>query len=116
MSFPGMQNRDESVQKGRGAMYARVTRFEVLSGKMEEANRLSSESIIPAIQQQTGFKSFMVLQNPGTGKAMLITVFETEADMKEGVNNGFVQQQVAKIAPLLAGTPLSEFYEVRSQE
>jgi hypothetical protein len=43
---------------------------------------------------------------------MLITLFESEADMKSGVSSGFVQQQTAKLAPLLAGTPTVEFYEV----
>ena len=36
--------------------------------------------------------------------------------MKAGVNNGFVQQQVAKIAPYLTATPTSEFFEVAFNE
>ena len=97
-------------------MHARVTTFQVQPGKMEEANRISTESIIPAIRQQAGFKSFYVLEDRNTGKAVLITLFETEADMKAGVSSGFVQQQTAKIASLLAGTPTVEFYEVAFHE
>lgn len=96
-------------------MYARVTTFQIQPDKVDETNRIANESIMPAIKQQAGFKSFFGLQDRTTGKAILITLFETEADMKAGVNNGFVQQQVAKIAPFLAGTPTSEFYEVAFQ-
>ena len=97
-------------------MYARVTTFHVQPGKMDEANQISNESIMPAIRQQAGLKGFFGLQDRGTGKAMLITLFETEADMKAGANSGFIQQQAAKIAHLLAGTPVVEFYEVAFQE
>lgn len=96
-------------------MYARVTTYQIQSAKIEETKQIGSESIVPAIRQQQGFKSFISLVDPATGKAMLITVFETEADMRAGVNNGFVQQQVAKIAPFLAVVPTSDFYEVHEQ-
>jgi heme-degrading monooxygenase HmoA len=97
-------------------MHARVTTFQVQSGKMDEANRIANESIMPAIRQQAGLKSFFGLQDRTTGKAMLITLFETEADMKAGVSSGFVQQQAAKLMPLLTGTPVTEFYDVAFQE
>ena len=96
-------------------MYARVTTFHAHPDKIDEANRIASESIVDAIKQQAGFKSFVTLADRTTGKAILITVFETEMDMQAGVNDGFVQQQVAKIAPLLTGTPTSEFFEVTFQ-
>ncbi len=92
-------------------MYARVTTFQIQPDKIDENNQVA-ESIIPAIKQQPGFKSFIALTDRTTGKAILVTLFETEADMKAGVNNGFVQQQVAKIAPYLTATPTSEFFEV----
>ena len=96
-------------------MYARVTTFQLQPDKIDENNRIAAESIVPAIKQQAGFKGFFGLADRSTGKAILITLFETEADMKAGVNNGFVQQQVAKIAPFLSGTPTSEFFEVTFQ-
>jgi heme-degrading monooxygenase HmoA len=74
------------------------------------------ESIAPAVRQQRGLRSLLQLQDPNTGKSMLISVFETEADAKAGVGNGFVQQQADKLASLLAGAPTVEFYEVVTQE
>ena len=96
-------------------MYARVTTYQIQPSKIEEVKKIGRESVGPAVIQQQGFKSFLSLVDPATGKAVLITIFETEADMKAGANNGFIQQQVAKIAPLLAGTLSSDFYEVDNQ-
>ncbi len=96
-------------------MFARVTTFQIRPDKIDENNQVA-ESIIPAIKQQAGFKSFIALEDRSSGKAILVTIFETEADMKAGVNNGFVQQQVAKIAPYLTATPTSEFFEVAFHE
>jgi heme-degrading monooxygenase HmoA len=96
-------------------MHARVTSFKVKPGTLDEVNQISTESVIPAIKQQAGFKNFFALEDASTGKAMLITIFETEADMKAGVGSGFVQQQAAKIAHLLTEAPVSEFYEVHFQ-
>lgn len=97
-------------------MYARVTTAQIQPAKMEQAIQITKESIFTAIRQQRGFISFTDLMDRSTGKVMIITLFETEADMQAGMNNGFVQQQVAKIAPLLAGTVSTEFYEVLAHE
>ena len=62
-------------------MYARVTTVQVQPAKMEEAIQITNESIIPAIRQQEGLISFTDLIDRSTGKATLVTLFETEADM-----------------------------------
>ena len=93
-------------------MYARATSGQIQPAKMEEAIQITKESIIPAIRKQQGLISFTDLLDRSTGKVMVVTLFETEADMKAGMSSGFVQQQLAKLAPLLAGTPVTEFYEV----
>lgn len=97
-------------------MYARVTTIQFQQGKFEEGMQIARESVEPAVRQQSGLKSFLALQDSKTGKAMLISLFETEANARAGTSSGFVQQQTAKIAFLLAGTPVTEFYEVAAQE
>jgi heme-degrading monooxygenase HmoA len=86
-------------------MYARVTTLQYQPDKLEEG-----------VQQQQGFNSFVALQDPITGKAMLITLFETEADAKAGISSGFVQQQATRIAPFLVEAPTVAIYEVASQD
>ncbi len=107
---------NDNIQKGRVPMYARVTTIQFQQGKFEEGMQIARESVEPVVRQQSGLKSFLALQDSSTGKAMLISIFETEANAKAGVSSGFVQQQSAKIASLLAGAPVVEFYEVAAQE
>src|SRR5438105_2925929 len=97
-------------------MYARVTSGQIQTAKMEEAIQITKESIIPAIRQQRGLISFTDLIDRRTGTAMFITLFETEADMQEGMKSGLVQQQLAKLAPLTVGTPAIDSYEVLAHE
>jgi quinol monooxygenase YgiN len=96
-------------------VYARVTTFQFYPDKLEQAHQMA-ESIAPAIRQQHGLKSYLELLDRTTGKALLISVFETEADAKAGVSSGFVQQQVDKVASLLVGAPTVEFFEVDAHE
>ena len=97
-------------------MYARVTTIQFQQGKFEEGMQIARESVEPAVRQQSGLKSFLALRDSSTGKAMLISIFETESAAKAGASSGFVQEQTAKLAALLAGAPSVEFYEVAAQE
>ncbi len=92
-------------------MYARLTMFQFRPEKMDEANQIW-EAALHELRQQYGLKSLMRLVEQNTGKAVLVSLFETEADMQSGVNSGFVQQQASKIAHLLVGMPVTELYEV----
>ena len=97
-------------------MYARVTTLQYHPDKLAEGVQFARETIIPAVQQQRGFNSFVALQDPATGKAMLITLFETEADAKAGAGSGgFVAQQASKLAAFLAEAPTIAFFEVAVQ-
>jgi len=97
-------------------MYARVTTFEFQAEKLEEGFQIARESIAPVLRQQEGLKSLLALQDRTTGKSVLISLFETEADMRAGVTSGLVQQQAAKLMSLLLTVPLIEFYEVADME
>jgi quinol monooxygenase YgiN len=98
-------------------MYARVTSVQIQPGKMEEAIRITDESIIPVVRQQHGFLGFTQMIDRTTGNVRFITRFETEASMQAGFSNGFMQQQLAKLATVIvAGTATSEAYEVLAHE
>lgn len=97
-------------------MYARVATFQFQPDKLEQVTQIANESIVPTLRQQQGLKSLLTLLDRNTGKALLISLFETEADAKVGVTSGFVQEQAAKFASLLPKAPITEFYEVVDQE
>ena len=45
------------------------------------------------------------LTDPGTGKGMSVTLWETEEDLKAGESSGYFKEQIAKFGPLLVGPP-----------
>ena len=93
-------------------MFARVITVHAQPGKIDEAATFYRDSVIPAAKQQKGFSGAMLLTDPVTGKGISITLWESEADQKAGDGNGYVSQQLAKLAPLLAGPPLRESFVV----
>jgi hypothetical protein len=105
------------VQKGSISMYARVVTGQYQSaGKLDEAFQIYRDSIIPAARQTQGFKGALGLADRGAGKAIAINLRETVADIQATEASGFLQEQFAKVMPLLAGTPTVEVYEVSIQE
>jgi heme-degrading monooxygenase HmoA len=70
------------------------------------------DSVLPALKKQKGFKGMTFLTNRSTNKGIVIGLWNTEADMAAGESSGFYKEQVAKVAPHLAGAPTMEHYEV----
>ena len=92
-------------------MFARVSHFQILPGKMDEVVRIYQDSVVPAARQQKGFKGGYVLADRDTGKGISIALWETEADMKADEGSGFYQQRAAKFKDLVGATA-REQYEV----
>jgi heme-degrading monooxygenase HmoA len=99
-------------------MHARAMIGQVKPEKLSEADgaiRTYQDSIVLAAQQQKGFKGALLLTNPHTGKAMSITLWETESDMIESETNDYYQKQIEKIAWVLAGPGIVDHYLVSVQ-
>ncbi len=60
-------------------MFARVSTFQ---GSPDKESRALAGPPPAQVQAMPGFKGAYTLENRETGKAMLITLWETEADMK----------------------------------
>ena len=95
-------------------MHARVTFAQVQLEKTDEVVQLIRDSVLPAAQQQQGFKGILSLIDRATGKGITITLWETEADMKAG-ETGYYQEQLAKFAQFFTSAPTREGYEVSVQ-
>lgn len=102
--------------KGSEIKYARVTTAQVQPGKMDELVRTHLDSVLPAARQQKGYAGGLVLTNPDTGKAEIIALWETEADMTAGEASGYYREQVAQAAPTLADPPSRETYKVKNRK
>jgi hypothetical protein len=109
-------NISNDVQKGRISMYARVVTGLYQPGKLDEGLQIFRDSTVPAARQQPGFRGALGLVDRNTGKAIAIALRETAADIQATESSGYLQEQFAKIVPLLAETPTVEVYEVSIQE
>ncbi len=92
-------------------MYARMVTGQYQPGKIDEGVQIFLNSILPAARQQPGYKGAMALVDRTTGKAIAIGLRETAADMQATETSGYLQEQVAKVMPLLVGAPVVEVYE-----
>ena len=97
-------------------MYARVISLLVKEGKLDEMVALLHETIIPEAHQQQGFHRAELLTDNRTGTSILISYWETEADMLASRASGFYDRQIERIRPLSLGYPVAHHYEVRIQE
>ncbi|MFQ6023328.1 MAG: hypothetical protein ACE5NW_11450 [Acidiferrobacterales bacterium] len=62
-------------------MYARVTTTQIKLDKLDEAQNMINDYLEPLLKDVTGFKNALWLIDRKTGKALTISVYETEADM-----------------------------------
>ena len=96
-------------------MYARVTTFQAQPGQIGKWIQIARDSVIAVVKQQPGYNSGLVLTDESANKIVVITLWETEAEMKAGESSGYYQQQAAKVASLLTAPPVREAYEVTFQ-
>lgn len=96
-------------------MYARAVNVQFQPGKVDEASRIVTESIVPVMKEQKGFKGQLLLTQRDTGKAISINLWETEADLTAFETSPLYRELLGKLAGVLAAPPASERYEVSVQ-
>ncbi len=94
-------------------MYARVTTTQYSPYRLEEGISIAKEHTLPAAQQQTGFKGYLMLVDRSTGKGITITLWEEEADREiTSPNSSYYRDEIGKIVPLLVEAPIVEDLEL----
>ena len=68
--------------------------------------------MIPAAKQQKGFAGAYLMTDASSGKALSITVWETQADMEAGESSGYYQGVIAQFGGVFAAPPVLEHYEL----
>ena len=96
-------------------MFAQVVRVQIQPGKVDEAIAIFKDSVMPAAQQQKGFRNGYLLVDRSANGGIGLSLWETEADVAALATSGFYQEQVAKFATVFAGPPEREVYEVGAQ-
>jgi heme-degrading monooxygenase HmoA len=96
------------------SMFARVTTLQVQPGKMDDGIRVYA-SLAPQLQSVKGFISTQLLIDRTANTALVVTLYETLADIEAGAT--LFQQSLANSGAeaLLAGPTAFTVYEVALQ-
>ncbi len=86
-------------------MHARVNYRQLLPDRLDEAIRIYRDSVVPRHIGAQGFKGALVLTDRSTGKAIAISLWETEADLTAFAPG-------AHVDAVAGGPPVREVYEV----
>ena len=98
-------------------MYARLITSQYQLDKLDEGLQLYRESILPELKKQPGFKGVMGMVDRSKGKAIALTLWESEADLlASGEGSAYMQASLAKFASLFVAAPVIETDEVGLQE
>jgi heme-degrading monooxygenase HmoA len=92
-------------------MHARMTTMEGSSERLGEGLRHIREDVLPQLQQQDGFKGFIVFDNRQSGKLVGFSLWESEQDMQasEEVGDRTRRESAEVMDDTIAGV---ERYEV----
>ena len=72
--------------------------------------------MVPAQKALKGYQGSYLMTDASSGQALAIPVWETETDMLAGESSGgYYQEQMGKLASVLAGTPTLKHYELSSE-
>lgn len=93
-------------------MYARTTTIQTEPGKVEEAIDIARDSIVPLAKEQPGFKGLLAMTSTEDEDVVLISLWETEDDLKASEDNGYYEDQIGKLSSVFIGRALREVYEV----
>ena len=91
--------------------YARDVHFQIKSGKETELNNLFEKEVLPMLRKQNGFQEEVTLVNPKG--AHFISLWDNRKNA-ETYETATYPQVLAKLTPLIDGTPKVETYESAS--
>ena len=93
-------------------MHGRIVSVQVEPENLGKAIEIYRDSVIPAAREQKGFHDALLFTDSATGRAVSVTIWETEEDLLAGQSSGYYQEQIAKFAELMIRTPDQEGYEL----
>jgi quinol monooxygenase YgiN len=91
--------------------FARNVHFQVKSGKETELNNLFEKEVLPILRKQKGFQEEVTLVNPKG--AHFISLWDSRQNA-DAYNTAAYPQVLAKLTPVIEGTPRLETYETAS--
>ena len=97
-------------------MHARVTKFRIQPGKLDDF-RAASESIRPIIRKQAGFRALVVLRTSEAPlEATVVSVWNSLEDLRGSEKNLFLYQAISRVLAFCEGFPMIKEHEVITGE
>jgi quinol monooxygenase YgiN len=91
--------------------FAREVHFQIKSGKETEFNNLFEKEVLPILRKQDGFQEEVTLVNPKGANCISLWDNRQHAETYKTTT---YPQILAKLTPVIAGTPTVETYETAS--
>lgn len=93
-------------------MYARIITSQLKPGTIDKATTIWRDTIAPGLRQTKGCKGGYMTGDRHTGKGVVVTLWETEADATNVDSSGQYQQILGLLTDMFAAPPTREQYEV----
>ena len=93
-------------------MYARILTTHAQPEQLDQLITVFRDAIVPVAKQQQGFLGIRLFVDRATGKGVVVSRWQTEAEMLAGEASGYYQEQLAKVAPFLTAPPEREVLEI----
>ena len=94
-------------------MHARVTQLEIDTTRidLDHAVERFRDEVLPGLRHADGYEGTYCLANPD-GKALLVTLWETEEQAEAQVEAGVYAEHLARFAAIFRAPPGREHYAV----
>ncbi len=93
-------------------MFARMMSIQIQAQRLAEASDIYRDFVLPVARQQKGFVQALLLTDPGSGKAVSVTIWETLADQQAEAANGYIQRELARLGGMMLAPPTREEFEL----
>ncbi len=93
-------------------MFARMTTLQYRIDGLDKAVKIYEDSVIPVAKMQKGYRGAYLLLDRKTGKAVALTIWESEKDAIANEQSGYYQEQVVKHLEFFTAPPIREGFEV----
>ena len=96
-------------------MYARVATAQVQPGKMDDFLKIYTKAQRQILVPGKGFQSSRLLTDRNTGKAISVSIWETESDARASEAGSYQQEVTTRFGSVFTGATTFEYYEVSGE-
>lgn len=93
-------------------MHVRIVTVQIRSDKASGLVDIFRNALLPELRRQPGFRGARLLTDAESGRAVMETSWDTQADLQTTEASGWFREQLARFQPVLSAPPDTARYEV----